>query len=332
MIVSKIQHFLKILGISFLMVQSFSSYGQVEGTFIEDFDQDGIADELEIKYDGGSGFGGYYGQVKNGATGKLYELNTWGCSCDIKTIVPLPPEASLPEHKLFYEALAEKLFPDIQANPDPTLDWIIQANLKATIPGGDDHFDLILPVKLNWVEGEIQKPLKYQVKVDDLIIASAYHPIEEPASWINESKEGYLVYFGNNHELHLEQIKGEESALILSRGKHSLILKNEAVEEAVLFVTDKPLTNGPERLRDQSITGLISNGEFAIFTVSESPEPSYRIFLADLNSGTLARLREPLSGYGGKIFIEENNLMNQDGKIVLEDVSKVITGLLGKNL
>jgi hypothetical protein len=249
----------------------------------------------------------------------------------MKVVIPFPPEAGLPEHKPFYDALAEKLFPEIQAEPDPTLDWIIQANLKAIIPNKDDLFDLILPVRPSWSSRLIENPLKFQIKVDDVIIESAYHPMEEPPEWINVSKEGYLVYYGNNHDLHLEQIKEENGEAILWRGKHSLILKRGS-DEAVLFVTDNALTSGPEKLRESSISGLVTSGGFAIFTVSESPEPSYRIFVADLNSGMVARLKETLSGYGGKIFVEENNIFDQEGNIVVEDISAILTNLLERNL
>ncbi len=321
---------INFLSISLLVLIVNISHAQQEGDYSEDFNKDGIPDKMEIWYDGGSGFGGYYGHVKNGATGKIYELNTWGCFCDIKLVVPFPPEARLSEHKPFYDALAEKLFPDIQAEPDPTLDWIIQANLQAIIPVEDDLFDLILPVKPFWNNGPIGKISKYQLKIDDRMIKSAYHPIQEPPAWIDESKEGSLEYYGNNHDLHQEQINVEESDLILWRGKHSLILKNGS-DEAVLFVTDHPLTSGPERLRDPSISSVVSNGEFAFFTVSETPEPAFRIFVSDLNTGRVARLKAPFFGYGGKISIEENKLYNQEGQIVVEDVSNVLTNLAERN-
>jgi hypothetical protein len=322
--------------ISFLSVSLFVciiniSHAQQEGSYSEDFNLDGVTDALYIWYDGGSGFGGYYGQVTNGATGKIYELNTWGCFCDIKLVVPFPPEASLPEHKPFYEALTDKLFPDIESKSDPTLDWIIQANLLAIVPENDDFYDLILPVRPSWNNGAIAKTSKYQLKIDDLMIKSAYHPIEELPSWIEDSKEGYLVYYGNNHDLHLERIEGDETESFLWKGKHSLILR-KGDRESVLFITDNPLTSGPGRLRDPSISGVVSNGEFAIFTVSESPEPSFRIYVADLNSGMVARLKESLVGYGGKIFVEENNLYDQEGQIVVEDLSKIISNLIERSL
>lgn len=321
--------------ISFLSILFFNmvinlTYSQQEGSYQEDFNKDGVPDTLEISYDGGSGFGGYYGQITDGDSGRTYELNTWGCFCDLKVVIPFPPEASLPEHKPFYKALAEKLFPEIHIEPDPTLDWIIQANLLAIAPDEDDLFDLILPVKSTWTTGQIQNPSKYQIIVDDRIIRFGYYSMEEPPNWINDSKEGYLVYYGNNHDLHLGKVVGDKGDLVLWKGKHSLMLQN-GERESVLFITDGPLTSGPVRLRDPSISSVVSDGEFAIFTVSESPEPSFRIFIADLNSGMVARLKEPLLGFGGEIFVEENNLYNQNGQIVVEDLSKILSKIQRRN-
>jgi hypothetical protein len=296
---------------------------QTDETEIKDFNQDGVNDTLKVWYDGGSGFGGYYVKAQNGKTGQIYEMDTWTCFCEIKTIVPLPPDFDSSENAPFYKAITSKLFPTIKDDIDPTLDWIIQANLKSIKPEDDSLFDLILPVELTWIGDKIQKPSNYQVLVDDLLIRTMYSPSKEPPSWIGEAKSGFLAYYPHNHELQVKALPSNMEGYSFLQGKHSLIYKNED-KEAVVFITDHSLTSGPERLRDPSLAHFESSGEYAFFTVSEASEPSYRIYLIHLNRGTIARLKQTLEGYSGNFGIEENNFFNAEGELVFENVSEVI--------
>lgn len=316
----RIRSFLSFI---FLFLGFQNLQAQTAQTEIKDYNQDGVIDTLEVWYDGGSGSGGYYAKAQNGKTGQSYEMDTWGCFCEIKTIVPLPPDSDSSENAPFYKAITSKLFPTVKEDIDPTLEWIIQANIKSIKPEDESIFDLILPVQLNWIGNKIQKPSNYQVLVDDLLIKSMYSPIQEPPSWIDEAKNGYLAYYPHNHELQVKALPLDKEEYGILQGKHSMIYKNED-KEAVVFITDHSLTSGPERLRDPSIAHIESSGEYAFFTVSEAPEPSYRIFLIHLNSGTIARLNQTLEGYSGRFGIEEDNFFSAEGEVVFEDVSEVI--------
>lgn len=314
----------KIFGSIFLLfVGVQSTIAQIEGVTMEDFNHDGVQDSLKVWYDGGSGFGGYYAKAINGKTGKIYELDTWDCFCEIRTIIPLPLESKNKEDAPFYKAIEHALFEDIRNEFDPTLEWIIQANLKAIVPDENEFFDLVLPVGLNWVDAEIQNPSNYQILIDDLLIKFMYSPSQEPEAWTSESQEGYLTYFPHNLKLRMKesQLNGAESMII--QGKHSLILNNIG-KEAVLFITDHPLTSGPEKLREISISHFETNGEYLFFTLSEAPEPSYRIFLVHLKSGSIGRLNMSIEGYSGVFGIEEDNFFNSEGEVVIENISQLI--------
>ena len=76
-----------------------TAWTQDTETIHEDFNGDGYNDALSCYYSGGSGFGGRYCELKNGATNEIYEVNTQGCFCQIKNAILIPPVLRKKENK-----------------------------------------------------------------------------------------------------------------------------------------------------------------------------------------------------------------------------------------
>ncbi|MDL2228599.1 hypothetical protein LJC30_06910, partial [Odoribacter sp. OttesenSCG-928-L07] len=98
---------------------------------IEDFNNDGFRDTLTSFYDGGSGFGGNYIVLISGKTKERFELDDYGCFCDIKQIVLIPPELRKTSNKLFLETIKKELLPKKMNLPDASLQWLITANMNS---------------------------------------------------------------------------------------------------------------------------------------------------------------------------------------------------------
>ncbi|MCH8234247.1 MAG: hypothetical protein IIB82_16615 [Bacteroidetes bacterium] len=87
-----------------------TAWTQDTETIHEDFNGDGYTDALSCYYSGGSGFGGRYCELKNGATNEIYEVNTQGCFCQIKNAILIPPVLRKKENKSFLEAIKKNYY------------------------------------------------------------------------------------------------------------------------------------------------------------------------------------------------------------------------------
>lgn len=303
---------------------SLTAFAQVnEKVNIKDIDQDGVLDTLITWYEGGSGFGGDFAKVVNGKTGEIFEMNDFASFAEIKKVVTLPPDFETEKKSPYYNALIDALFPSIITTPDITLDWIIRANHLAIIPENPGNLDLVLPISHVWSKNPILKPNNYQIKLSNLEVQILYHESMESPGYSQEVKTGYLSYLAHNHEFNLKKVQIEDSDFSIIKGKHSLILE-KGENQSVLFITDYPLTSGPDKLRWESIGHIWGKGDYAFFSHSQASTPSFKLFIAHLPSGAVGRLKPELSGSDEYFVIEENNLYNNKGEVVLENVSQII--------
>ena len=292
-----------------------TAWTQDTETIHEDFNGDGYTDALSCYYSGGSGFGGRYCELKNGATNEIYEVNTQGCFCQIKNAILIPPVLGKKENKSFLEAIKKKLLPAWKDSPDPSLQWIINANNSNYELSDNIYFDLIISSPTEWVEGNIELPGTYYIDLKGNALHQLYILDLEPPDWYNQKEyEGWLIYYGHNH---YRNPTGDSLTLADSsrsykayKTSHGLIIKKEE-SYAWVFVTDFDLTGGPQKLRWESIKKVRISDNYVIVEQSRAPGETTNIFVIDIETGICGRMKFT-SNFPEPFFIENGKLLVED--------------------
>ena len=295
-----------------------TAWSQDTETIHEDFNGDGFVDVLSCYYSEGSGFGGRYCELKNGASNEIYEVNTHGCFCEIKNAILIPPALRKEENKSFLEAIKRKLLPEWRDSADPSLQWIINANNSNYELSYNNYFDLILFSPTYWVEGNIELPRTYYIDLKGETLNQLYDETELP-DWYDQKMnehEGWLIYYGHNH---YRNPTGDSLTLADStrsykayKTSHGLIIKNEN-SYAWIFVTDINLTGGPQKLRRESIKKVQIIDNYVIVEQSWKLSETNRIFVIDIETGICGRLKftsnflEPFIIENGKLLLEDTD-------------------------
>lgn len=285
-----------------------------------DFNQDGSLDTLESYYDGGSGFGGTYVTLTDGRTQTKFELNSFGCFCDIKKVILIPQELYLPKNKPFLETIKTKLLPKKATEADPSLRWLITAHLNHNFLTEHPIFDLVIESPLYWNTGEMQVPETYSIEIDDDKIQALYtQETEYPENIEFSSKKAWLIYYGHNHNSNSKEnfvLAATSDHFKVYKTSHGLIVKKEDTYSWV-FVSDHRLTGSPEKLRWESIGEVKIVGKYIIFRMINSRDFSNPIFIINSENGKTARLKT--EDYIGEPIKIENN------KISITSYSKTNT-------
>jgi hypothetical protein len=276
-----------------------------------DFNQDGSLDTLESYYDGGSGFGGTYVTLTDGRTQTKFELNSFGCFCDIKKVILIPQELYLPKNKPFLETIKTKLLPKKETEADPSLQWLISAHSNHSYLTDHPFFDLVIKSPPDWITGDIQIPETYSIEIDGEKIQALYTQETEYSDDIEYSSDkAWLIYYGHNHNSNSKEnfvLAADSDYFKVYKTSHGLIIKKDDTYSWV-FVSDHSLTGSPDRLRWESIGEVEIVGKYIIFRMVNSRDFSNPIFIINSESGKTARLNTV--DYIGEPFYIENNKIN----------------------
>jgi hypothetical protein len=280
-------------------------FGQETKTTFKDFNNDSVIDRLESYYDGGSGFGGTYVTAINGKTKEQFELNNFGCFCDIKQVILVPPELRKESNKPFLNAIVKELLPDKRKEPESSLQWIISANDNHKVLSKNAFYDLIINSPTKWISGNIKLPDAYYVEISGNTLHKLYTTSTEsklPKWYDKEKNKGFIVYYAFNH---YRNEKGDSLTMVYStplykayRTSHGVVI-TKGDSYTWIFVTDYPLTGGPAKLRWESIGNVQIIDKYAIVQQQSINDiQNNNFFIIDIENGTVGRLKLDLSGFG----------------------------------
>lgn len=270
-------------------------FGQNPKSIIKDFNNDGYKDTLESYYDGGSGFGGTYLRLINGKTKEIFELDNFGCFCDIKKTILIPPKLMQLSNKPFLEAIKNELLPTRRNFPDASLQWLISANINNKKLSENSYYDLLIKTPPQWISGKIELPNTYYIDVSGDTLHNLYFTDTEIPIWYNsKNNEGWLVYYAHNH---YRNQKGDSLVLVdvsttykVFRTSHGVVVTKGNLHTWV-FVSDYRLTGAPEKLRWESIGDVVVIDKYIILQLINSEAYSNPIFIIDAEKGFTGRLR-----------------------------------------
>lgn len=301
---------------------------------IDDFNNDGYQDTMEYHYDGGSGYGGLGCTLSDGSNDAVFKMNSWGCFCDIRFFILIPPELQKEENASFLKEFEKILLPEKREKPDPSLQWINEADNSKTVVEDSlvENFDVIFNVDLKWNQGSRENLTRYYLETKGDELDRHYFTQGGKPEWYDkELNQGWLIYSGNLH-----------NGTFL-RGQGSTIIKNEiqldsisstAVgisihknnEYAWVFVSDFEVTGGPEKLRWPSIGKMELVGHHLIVEHNMPPSGANALLVINLKNGKVGRLKNYSDGFevkDGKIILEE------DDTIIAFDIQELIEELGG---
>lgn len=269
--------------------------GQNPKTIIKDFNNDGYIDTLKSYYDRGSSFGGTYVTLINGKTKENFELDDFGCFCDIKKIILIPPKLRKASNKPFLEVIKKELLPAKMNMPDASLQWLITANVNSKKLSDNIYYDLLIKAPPQWTSGKIKLPSTYYIDVKGDTLHKLYYTDTDIPKWYDsKNNEGWLVYYGHNHFRN----EKEDSLVLVDtsptykvfRTSHGVVVK-KGNSYVWIFVTDYRLTGAPEKLRRESIGKIKLVNRHIIVQLINSMEFSNPIFIIDIEKGISGRLR-----------------------------------------
>ncbi|WP_299776514.1 hypothetical protein [uncultured Formosa sp.] len=272
------------------------AFSQNYKTTNKDFNNDGDLDTLESYYDGGSSFGGTYVTLINGKTKDTFKLNSFGCFCDIKETILIPPKLMEDSNKPFLDAIKKELLPEKWDTPEASLQWLITSNMNYKKLKDNTYFDLIINTPPKWISGEIKLPKTYYIDVKGETLDKLFFTNGKVPDWYNPlTTEGWLIYYGHNHFRN----KNENGLLMIEKSpaykvfksSQGVILKKDN-SYAWLFVADYGITGSPEKLRRDAIGKLKLVNNYIIIQLTNSLNFSNPIFIIDIEKGITVRLND----------------------------------------
>ena len=292
-------------------------FGQDSKTITKDFNNDGVLDTLKSYYDGGSGWGGTFVTLINGKTKENFEMDNYGCFCNIWNIILIPPELRKASNKPFLEVIKEELLPKKMNIPEGSLQWLITVNLNSKELSNNIYYDMLIKTPPQWTFGKIKLPDIYYIDIKGDTLNKLYYTDTETSKWKNSKKdEGWLVYYGHNH---FRNEEGDSLVLVDASPKYKVfrtshgIVVQKGLSYAWVFVTDYRLTGGPEKLRWESIGNIKLVNKHIILQLNASLS-SNPIFVIDIENGIAGRLR--YDDYCGTSYKIDNE------KIIIEIYNK----------
>ncbi|MCD4665596.1 MAG: hypothetical protein K8R68_10020 [Bacteroidales bacterium] len=302
----------------YILILLFPAFlvGQNDDAILKDFNNDGYTDTLSSYYTGGSGFGGTYVTLVNGKTGENFELNNFGCFCNIKETILIPPKLKKESNKPFLDAIKNELLPEHRKSPDASLQWLITANLNHYEIPDNNYFDLFINSPTKWITGEIELPNTYYIDIKGETLHKLYFTESEKPSWYDSiTNEGWLVYYGHNH---FRNENGDSLVFADSSDayqafstSHGVVLEKDN-SYAWVFVTDFRLTGSPQKLRWESIGNVKIVENYVVIQLINSEYFLNPIFIIDIEGGFSGRLKtgdfcnKSYKIEEGKIIIENN--------------------------
>lgn len=313
-----------------LYLVSYQVFGQNDLKItIDDFNKDGVVDTLKTFYKGGSSFGGNYAQIINGKTKDIYELNDDGCFCEIKHVVPIPPELNKDENRPFLETIKKHLLPKIKKAPDASLDWIINSSFANAEVDDNPFFDLIIDPQLSWNDDKLEYPSLYYTEIKGDTLTQLYSTPYEPPEWLyQKANKGFLIYYGHNHYRSKSgdslKLSASNATYKVFRTSHGVVVKKGNLHKWV-FISDYPLTDAPEKLRWESIKTIKLFDKYLIVQQNLYPASIYRLFVINIETGICGRLKHEFLNERHMVDKKIEDFSIQGKSITLNDYGEQIS-------
>ncbi|MFT6502074.1 MAG: hypothetical protein ACJASQ_002199 [Crocinitomicaceae bacterium] len=326
---------MKPILIFLLLIVSSALHAQSEMTFvIDDFNNDGYQDTMEYHYDGGSGSGGLGCTLSDGSNDAVFKMNSWGCFCDIRFFILIPPELQKEENASFLKEFEKILLPEKREKPDPSLQWINEADNSKTVVEDSlvKNFDLFFNVDLKWNQGPMESLTRYYLETKGDELDRHYFTQGGKPEWYDkELNQGWLIYSGN---LHNRTLFRDQGSTIIKNKIHLDSISSTSVgisihknnKYAWVFVSDFEVTGGPEKLRWPSIGKMELVDDHLIVEHNRPPSGVNSLLVINLKNGKVGRLKNDCNGFeikDGKIIIEEEGEMME---FDLEDIFEELGG------
>lgn len=266
-----------------------------------DLNQDGIPDTLAFADDPTPCDYNYLATFTDGKTGERTGIpHADYCRCHIRSLIPIPPALLRPGNAEALALIKTKLLAEERSTPDPSFAWILRGLATRRQLKKHPHFDLVIDPGLECQAGNVQLPSTYSVPV----IGKAFSHLLAGSHFAQPvaANQGYATYYGHNHYQRRDP-RADSVVLVATtpnfqiyRTSHGLFAQSSTAYHW-LFVTDHALTGAPDKLRWASV------GEVAVWEnrllILQHRRPVSRgtaVFLIDLASGRVGRLRQDLFG------------------------------------
>jgi hypothetical protein len=271
---------------SLILCLYFPSQAQSDSTqVIKDFNGDQYPDTLLIYYDGGGSFGGWFCELREGKRGTVFEVDTWSDFGSIYQVTPVPPELKKRKYRDFLATIKNAIFPEELPEPDPSLAWIIQANLSPKDTFAQGPYSRLFSYIPTWVSGEVDIPEAYFLSISGDILKQLYHPPLDAPEWYQpETVSGWLVYYAQNHNREKIAVMDTRDSVDLKATSHGVLLTHQDRYQW-LFITDGYLTRGPEKLRWPSINKAVFFKDLVIIEQALAPHLVVNYFVIDPATG-----------------------------------------------
>lgn len=320
----------KYLFVCLLFIYTFS-FSQEIKLIKKDFNKDGFEDTIEHYYSGGSGFGGTYLTLKNGKTGREFELDDFSFFGEIVTTFPVPSELFESSNSSFFSEVKSILFPVFYKNPEASLSWILSGRDVRKEINQDKFFDLIIQNSVIWQRGIPKLPETYALQTSAELFRKFYKTTTEIPKWYDEKTgNGVIVYSGHNHgKTWRNEITNPKFNILIS--KHGIVLEDyKNMLHSWVFVAEYNLTGGPDKLRWESIGRVEIVDDLIVFSLNQTPVTYARTFIIDSSKGSVARIKDNANGSNdfeikGKQLIVFGDEMNEVYEI--EELKEHLTNL-----
>ena len=262
---------------------------------ITDFNDDGAVDKLSYSTSSGSGFGGRFISVTDGKTGKLFEVNTYGCFCQIRREVFFPKGIDTSFRKAI-----ESVLPERKTSPDGSLAWIIHGLFNQQKIPGNTHFKKCISFPNEWQGGHMELPSVYtlEMQVDSMLVL--HEAVEELENLpLEKDATSLLLYYGHNHfdktlrgSERIPELVTETPDYQIWKTQHGLLAKKGASHKWI-FVTDQSLTGAPQKLRWASIGAVRLDGQFVFLEQVFPLDEKGVLWVIDIENGICGQSASP---------------------------------------
>ena len=280
-----------------LLASSTWLFAQHTSMTTEDFNGDGIDDQMKCSYDIGDNSGGSSCEITDGKTQKTFKLSNYSAFYSIKNHIMVAEELQEKENEYYAYRLKKEVLPVFRPTPDQSLVWIINSGLNTRNLQNNTYFDFVFTPNTAWRQGEPELPSTYYIAMNSTTISKIVKKDKASNSILGPSnKKDFLVYFGDTHFTDSQEstkdfisVSKSDTYEIL-KTKHGVIAK-KGNSYKWLFVTDQDINAAPEKLRWASIEEVVLEDHYVIIKQRLAPNSLFNIYLIDIETGKGARIK-----------------------------------------